>query len=67
MRELEINKQTIYYATYTSKTDAVNANNQKTGDKTKSYATPVAKITGFPVLALLRIIGISVISNDATL
>ena len=41
MRELEINKQTIYYATYTSKTDAVNTNNQKTGEKTKSYATPV--------------------------
>lgn len=41
MRELERNKQRIYYALYTGKVDAVDANGYKTGEKTKSYSDPV--------------------------
>lgn len=41
MRELERNKQHIYYALYTGKVDAVDANGYKTGEKTKSYSDPV--------------------------
>ena len=42
MRELEINKQTIYYAAYLSNVNAVNGSGQKTGEKQKTYSTPVA-------------------------
>ena len=42
MRELERNKQRIYYALYTGKVDAVDANGYKTGEKTKSYSDPVS-------------------------
>ena len=41
MRELERNKQRIYYALYMGKVDAVDANGYKTGEKTKSYSDPV--------------------------
>lgn len=41
MRELEINKQLIYYALFKGYTDAVDSNGYKTGEKTKSYDTPV--------------------------
>ncbi len=42
MRELEINKQTIYYALYQGYTDAIDANGYKTGEKTKTYSEPVS-------------------------
>ena len=42
MRELEINKQTIYYALFNGYTDAVDSSGYKTGEKTKTYTTPVA-------------------------
>lgn len=42
MRELERNKQRIYYALYTGKVDAVDENGYKTGEKTKSYSDPVS-------------------------
>lgn len=42
MRELEINKQEIWYATCTGFVDTVDpATGYKTGEKTKSYNTPV--------------------------
>ena len=41
MRELEINKQLIYYALFKGYTDAVDSNGYKTGEKTKSYEDPV--------------------------
>lgn len=40
MRELEINKQTIYYALFTGYTDAVDSNGYKTGEKVKTYSDP---------------------------
>ena len=42
MRELEINKQTIYYALLSSYADATDASGYKTGEKTKTYGTPTA-------------------------
>ena len=41
MRELEINKQTIYYALLTGYTNAVDSSGYKTGEKTKIYSDPV--------------------------
>lgn len=41
MRTLNRNKQTFYYALYTSKTDYL-VDGKKTGEFTKTYATPVA-------------------------
>lgn len=41
MRELERNKQLIYYALYTGKTDAVDTSGYKTGEKVKAYGNPV--------------------------
>ena len=40
MRELEINKQLIYYALFEGYTDAVDSLGNKTGEKTKSYSDP---------------------------
>lgn len=40
MRELEINKQTIYYALFEGYTDAVDSSGYKTGEKTKTYSEP---------------------------
>ena len=40
MRELEINKQTIYYALFTGYTDATDASGYKTGEKVKTYGNP---------------------------
>lgn len=42
MRELERNKQTIYYALFNGYVDAVDSHGYKTGEKTKSYTDPVA-------------------------
>lgn len=42
MRNLARNKQTIYYALYSGKTDIVDENGNKTGDKSVTYSTPVA-------------------------
>ena len=42
MRELERNKQLVYYALFTGYTDAVDGNGYKTGEKVKTYADPVA-------------------------
>jgi len=42
MRELERNKQRIYYALYTGMEDAVDSDGYKTGEKTKSYSDPVS-------------------------
>lgn len=41
MREMEINKQKIYYALYNGMTDSVDASGYKTGEKEKSYSDPV--------------------------
>ncbi len=41
MREMEINKQLIYYALFTGYTDMVDSNGYKTGEKTKTYSDPV--------------------------
>ena len=41
MRELEINKKTIHYATFEGYTNAVDASGYKTGEKTKTYSDPV--------------------------
>ena len=40
MRELEINKKTIYYATFKGYTDTVDSSGYKTGEKTKTYSDP---------------------------
>ena len=40
MREMEINKQQIYYALYSGMADAVDGSGFKTGEKTKTYTTP---------------------------
>ena len=42
MRELEINKRNIWYATFKGYTDAVDKAGYKTGEKTKTYSDPVA-------------------------
>ena len=41
MRELERNKQLIYYALYEGKVDKVDSAGYKTGEKEKSYSDPV--------------------------
>lgn len=41
MRCLERNKQKIYYALYSGKTEATDANGHFTGDYTKQYSDPV--------------------------
>jgi len=42
MRSAECNKQTIYYALFTGYTDATDDDGYKTGEKTTTYADPVA-------------------------
>lgn len=42
MRELEINKRNIYYALFKEYADTVDSNGYKTGEKTKTYYSPVA-------------------------
>ena len=42
MKALKRNQQTFYYALYTGMTDVVDASHYKTGEKTKTYATPVS-------------------------
>lgn len=42
MRELERNKQTIYYALLRGYEDAVDSHGYKTGEKTKTYDDPVS-------------------------
>lgn len=41
MRTLQRNRQTIWYALYQGKTDAVDAAGNKTGEKVVSYSTPI--------------------------
>lgn len=41
MLTLDRNKQSVWYALYLGVTDVVDSNGYKTGEKTKSYATPV--------------------------
>ena len=41
MRELERNKQQIYYALLNSVVEATDSSNYKTGEMVKTYATPV--------------------------
>ena len=41
MRELERNKQLIYYALYEGKVDKVDRSGYKTGEKVKTYSNPV--------------------------
>lgn len=41
MRLLQKNKQTLYYALYSSKTMATDANGLKTGEVVETYASPV--------------------------
>lgn len=42
MRNLARNKKTVYYALYSSKTEIVDANGNKTGDKRIEYTEPTA-------------------------
>ena len=42
MRSAFINKQTIYYSLFTGYTDATDSDGSLTGEKTKTYAEPVA-------------------------
>ena len=42
MRELEINKQTIYYATLVDYTDKIDSSGYRTGEKVKTYSDPVS-------------------------
>lgn len=42
MRELERNKQLIYYALFQGYTDTVDTSGYKTGEKTKTYSEPVS-------------------------
>ena len=41
MLTLDRNKQSVWYALYTGVTDVTDSNGYKTGEKTKTYATPV--------------------------
>lgn len=42
MRELERNKQTIYYALLTGSTEATDASGYRTGGRNKTYSEPVS-------------------------
>lgn len=41
MLTLDRNKQSVWYALYTGVTDVTDSDGYKTGEKTKTYATPV--------------------------